>query len=233
MECVILAGGMGTRLRSVVSNVPKCMAPVAGKPFLHYQFETLEKTGFSHVILSLGYKHQIVEDWVSSLKTKLQITPIVENQPLGTGGGIRLALTLATEPNIFILNGDSFLRVDFEEMMKIHISTNAVATLALKEMHNFDRFGLVELNSSHQITAFKEKQFCHSGLINGGIYILQKKSLKDSPERFSLEHDFFEKKVKENFFAGFITSGYFTDIGTPEDYAKAQSVFSNFHQLIG
>ena len=233
MECIILAGGMGTRLRSVVSNVPKCMAPVAGKPFLHYQFETLEKIGFTHVILSLGYKHQIVEDWISSLETKLQITSIVESQPLGTGGGIRLSLTYATEPNVFILNGDSFLRVDFEKMMKLHTSTNAIATLALKEMHNFDRFGLVKLNSSHQITAFKEKRFCHSGLINGGIYILQKNALNDFPEKFSLEHDFFEKKVEEEFFAGFITSGYFTDIGTPEDYEKAQFVFSKFNQLIG
>lgn len=109
MECVVLAGGKGTRLKSVVADLPKCMAEVAGKPFLSYIISSLENVGFHHIILSLGFMHEVVEEWVASLECRARITCVVENVPLGTGGGVRLALQKAAEEDVFILNGDTFL----------------------------------------------------------------------------------------------------------------------------
>ena len=112
MECVVLAGGKGTRLRSVVSDLPKCMAPVAGRPFLAWLLDDLREAGFDHIILSLGYKHEAVEAWVATRPDRDSITCVVEEEPLGTGGGVRLALRQAREDAVFILNGDTFFGVD-------------------------------------------------------------------------------------------------------------------------
>lgn len=228
MEAVILAGGMGTRLRSVVSDVPKCMAPVAGKPFLHYLLNTLEKAGFTHIILSLGYKHEMIEEWIQTVSTSMRISFVIEDHPLFTGGAVKLALSKAEEPEIFILNGDTFLEVRYADMLKLHKDTKAHATLALKEMHDFERYGLVEINpETHRILQFHEKQFCKSGLINGGIYLINRDELAGYPEKFSLEKEYFEKNVTTRILSGYLSDGYFIDIGIPEDYAQAQIDFKN------
>lgn len=226
MECIILAGGMGTRLQSVVSDVPKCMAPVAGRPFLHYLLETLEQNGFTHVILSLGYKHEVIGEWIKGFQTSLQISSVIEKQPLGTGGAVKFALSQANQEEVFILNGDTFLGIDYPEMLAIHRGTQAKATLALKKMTNFDRYGLVETDcQTHKINAFREKQFCESGLINGGVYLINRKELREYPEKFSLEKDFFETIVPSGGLSGYISDGYFIDIGIPADYSQAQIDF--------
>ena len=233
MEAVILAGGMGTRLQSVVSDVPKCMAPVAGHPFLHYLLETLEKAGFTHIILSLGYKHEVIEAWIRTYPTSMKISSVIEDHPLFTGGAVKLALSKAEESDVFILNGDTFLSVDYSGMLALHRSTQAKATLALKEMHDFDRYGLVELNKeSSRILQFREKQFCPSGLINGGIYLINKDELTGYPEKFSLEKEYFEKNVAAGILSGHVSGGYFIDIGIPEDYARAQIDFKDGKQTI-
>ena len=113
MECIILAGGMGTRLQSVVSDVPKCMAPVAGHPFLHYLITTLIEAGFKHIILSLGYKHEIIEEWLGANRFSADISTVVEEVPLGTGGAVKLALSKARTENVFVLNGDTFFGVNY------------------------------------------------------------------------------------------------------------------------
>lgn len=231
MEAVILAGGMGTRLQSVVSDVPKCMAPVAGRPFLHYLLETLEKAGFTHIILSLGYKHEVIEEWISMYPTSMKISSVIEDHPLFTGGAVKLALSKALEDEVFILNGDTFLGVDYAGMLDLHRFTQAKATLALKEMHDFDRYGLVELDrKNHRILQFREKQFCPSGLINGGIYLINKHELTGYPEKFSLEKEYFEKNVAAGILSGYVSEGYFIDIGIPEDYARAQIDFKDGKQ---
>ena len=167
MEAIILAGGLGTRLRSMISDVPKCMAPVAGEPFLYYLLKTLEAAGFKHVILSLGYKHEIIEDWIKKIQTSLQISTIIEQEPLGTGGAVKLALTIARQSEVFIFNGDTFLGLDYAAMLTLHKQSAAQATLGLKEMHDFDRYGVVELDKrTNQIVGFKEKRHCVSGLID-------------------------------------------------------------------
>jgi D-glycero-alpha-D-manno-heptose 1-phosphate guanylyltransferase len=226
MEAIILAGGMGTRLQSVVSDVPKCMAPVAGKPFLYYLLATLEKAGFNHIILSLGYKHEVIEEWLDTLSFSMQISFGIERELLGTGGAARYALSQAEEPDVFILNGDTFLGVDYAAMLELHQQTKAMATLALKQMEKFSRYGVVEVEeASHRILRFLEKQECESGLINGGTYLIKREALDAFPQKFSLEKDFFETKVSDGVLAGFPSDGYFIDIGIPEDYIRAQKDF--------
>lgn len=228
MEAILLAGGLGTRLQSVVSDIPKCMAPVAGKPFLSYLLATLEKAGFTHIILSLGYKHESIEEWIKTVRTSMKISSVIEQHPLGTGGAVRLALSQATQKEVFVLNGDTYLGVNYTEMLKLHLQTQAQATLALKEMKNFDRYGLVDIeNKSHRIQQFREKQFCKAGLINGGIYLINRNELDNYPEKFSLEKEFFEATVSIGKLSGYISEGYFIDIGIPEDYARAQTDFED------
>lgn len=228
MEAIILAGGMGTRLRSMVSDVPKCMAPVAGKPFLYYLLATLEKAGFEHIILSIGYKHEIIEEWLDTLSFSMQVSFVIEQEPLGTGGAVKYALSQANEADVFILNGDTFLDVNYTAMLGLHQQTKALATLALKPMEKFDRYGVVDMDTiSHRIIRFLEKQYCESGLINGGTYLIKKEALDILPEKFSLEKDFFERIVSTEILSGFLSEGYFIDIGIPEDYIQAQKDFKD------
>jgi D-glycero-alpha-D-manno-heptose 1-phosphate guanylyltransferase len=227
MESIILAGGMGTRLQSVLPDLPKCMAPVAGEPFLYHLLQALEPAGFEHIILSLGYKHDIIEKWISHYPTSMKITTVVETTPLGTGGAVKLSLSKATQPDVFVLNGDTFLMPDFRKMLDFHKEKKALATLALKEMHHIERYGLVEVDTDSKIVRFLEKQYGESGKINGGVYLIRKDALDELPEKFSLEKDFFEKTTTSGRLAGFPVNGYFIDIGVPEDYERAQTDFTN------
>jgi len=226
MEAIVLAGGMGTRLQSIVSDVPKCMAPVAGKPFLYYLLTTLELAGFRHIILALGYKNEVVETWLADYKTSLNITSIIEETPLGTGGAVKLALQQATQNSVFVFNGDSFLGLDYQAMLQCYVEKKALAAIALKSMFHFDRYGKVDIDNNSCIVRFGEKQYCDAGLINGGVYVLNRNALKKYPDKFSLEKDFFEPEVSKGKLIGFPTDGYFIDIGIPEDYRRAQNDFA-------
>ncbi len=227
MECVVLAGGMGTRLRSVVADLPKCLAPVAGRPFLDWLLDDLEGAGAGHIILSLGYLHEAVEKHLAEHPRNARISCVVEDTPLGTGGGVKLALEQATEDDVFILNGDTFFGVDYAGMSRFHRSHDAVATLALKTMRDFSRYGEVRCDGDWRITAFREKQPCAVGLINCGVYLLRRSALASLPEKFSLEKEFFEPLAAEGSLTGYRSEGYFIDIGIPEDYARAQRDFAS------
>ena len=216
---------MGTRLQSVVADVPKCMAPVAGKPFLYYLLNALETAGFKHVILSLGYKHETVLTWIDTYNTSLKITPVVEDMPLGTGGAVKLALSYTAQPCVFVLNGDSYLNVDYQALMQCHVEKKARVTIALKQTYHFDRYGKVDIDNDARIICFGEKQYCESGLINAGVYVINRNALEKYPDKFSLEKDFFEPEAKTGNLFGFSTNGYFIDIGIPEDYRRAQDDF--------
>lgn len=228
MEAIILAGGLGTRLRSVVSDLPKCMAPVAGHPFLHYLLEYLSKENIRHVILSLGYKHELVEAWIAQHQWPFRISYSIEEEPLGTGGAVKLALGQATEEEVFILNGDTFFAVNLKEFRQFHQLKKSEFSIALKPMTQFDRYGNVETDSTEKITAFREKQSCESGQINGGIYLMNRPStlLPVHTEKFSLESEVLQKKVGTAAIYGFVSSVYFIDIGIPEDFAKANIDFN-------
>lgn len=224
-QAIILAGGLGTRLRSVVSDLPKCMAPVAGKPFLHYVIEYLKNQGIKKFIFATGYKSEAIENWLQSNLSSGSYQLSTEQEPLGTGGAIKLACKKATEENVLIVNGDTLFNVHINEIEQPHFNKKVDCTLALKPMKDFDRYGVVELKEDNTISSFKEKQFYESGLINGGVYLLNVQSFLNEqlPEKFSFEKDYLEKLYNNRKFFGLIQNQYFIDIGIPEDFEKAQT----------
>ena len=228
MECIVLAGGLGTRLQSTIGAIPKCMAIVAGQPFLFHLFQYLETQNCTRVILSLGYKHELVEDWLVATDWEFEIEIVIEKEPLGTGGGIALAMQKVREENVFVLNGDTMFRVDFRAMLHVHIAKNSNTTLALKYMENFDRYGLVRCDEHQKICSFEEKKYQERGTINGGIYLINRAFFNsiNFPTKFSFEQAYLEKFVTEATFYGFEADSYFIDIGVPEDYARAQIDFT-------
>ncbi|MBP9213812.1 MAG: nucleotidyltransferase family protein [Chitinophagaceae bacterium] len=229
MQAIILAGGLGTRLKSVVADKPKVLSPVAGNPFLKYIIDYLLQQKITNFIFSLGYLHEQVLEFLQTTYPALTYTYTVETSPLGTGGGIKKAMELVTEENVFVVNADTFFGVDLPAMMQFHKAAKAHCTVSLKAMNDFDRYGTVEINEHHSITSFKEKQFTHQGLINGGYLIFNKacfmQQTAELPEVFAYEKDFLEKYLLDITIKGYVATGYFIDIGIPEDFAKAQLIF--------
>src|SRR5437868_5048686 len=223
-EAIILAGGLGTRLRSVVSDLPKCMAPVAGRPFLTHVIRYLLSQGIEKFIFSLGYKHEVIEEFLNDQFYTLNYQCSVEEEPLGTGGAIQLASKRATEENVVVVNGDTLFKADLRRAASFHIENDAECTLLLKPMQRFDRYGVVNVNEDGIVTNFKEKQFYETGDINAGVYILNTKSFIDKtfPEKFSFEKDYLEKYYRDKKLFGLIQDKYFIDIGIPEDLQRAQ-----------
>jgi len=223
-EAIILAGGLGTRLQHVVKDVPKCMAPVNGIPFIAYVIDHLQRQGIERFIFSLGYKSEQVIDFVDVQYKKLDKVFIIEPEQLGTGGAIREACNDVKNDHVVILNGDTLFRIDVQELTDIHTKQKAACTLALKPMKKFDRYGIVQTAVNGIVTGFREKLFCEEGLINGGVYALQVKHFlnNSSPGIFSFEKEYLEKNIHSNKLYGFAFDDYFIDIGIPEDYEKAQ-----------
>ena len=218
MEAIVLAGGLGTRLRGVIGEIPKCMAPVAGKPFLQYQLEWLSRFNISHVVLSVGYLREQVIDFVNGREWPFKISYAVEREPLGTGGGIRLALQKCRGNKVYVLNGDTFYNVNLKAL-----AFTAPVTLALKPMRDFDRYGAVDWDGD-LVNAFHEKKYCAEGLINGGVYAIDRSQLDMSlfPKSFSFEREVLEPLANYGLVAGEVQDGYFIDIGVPDDFARAQ-----------
>ena len=222
MEAIVLAGGFGTRLRHVVPDVPKPMAPVCDKPFLEYILNYLSNNGITRVVLATGYKHEVIEAYFGVQYKNIEIIYSVEDTPLFTGGAIKKALHSCKGEYVYVINGDTFFDVDLASMFQFHIEQHADLTIAMKHMTDFERYGTLELEGN-KITGFREKQKTAEGYINGGIYLMRRDLLEQIvEEKFSFESDFMEKKVNELSFAAFESNGYFIDIGIPEDYAKAQ-----------
>ena len=225
MEIIILAGGLGTRLRSVVSEVPKCMAPVAGKPFLWYLLKYLARYDVSKVVLSVGYLREVIYKWIDEVRDDFSFgfDYAVEEEPLGTGGGIKLALSKTLADDVLVLNGDTYFNVYLKVFYEEHHSHSAAVSLALKPMAVFDRYGAVEVDENCVIKAFHEKQYCKAGLINGGVYLINKhkSDYEVLPAKFSFEKEVLELGVQNRNIYGFDFDDYFIDIGIPEDYATA------------
>ena len=277
MEVIVLAGGLGTRLQPVLAEIPKCLAPIGlpevqypsgasavffapeeyglsggGRPFMGYLLEWLVEQGVTHVVFSVGYLKEQVMAYVQGQVWPFSYDFAVEETPLGTGGGIRLALGKCHENEVFVVNGDTFFPVALKTL-----TTNAPITVALKPMRNFSRYGAVEttpagpaasgkgpevcsaaasaicfVEAEHtsgpkkllQVTAFHEKAPCEEGLINGGVYAINRSllDLQGLPERFSFEKDVLEPGASRGQVWGRISDAYFIDIGIPEDYATAQ-----------
>ncbi|MEF3228305.1 UNVERIFIED_CONTAM: nucleotidyltransferase family protein [Campylobacter jejuni] len=214
MQAIILCGGLGTRLKSVIKNIPKPMAPINDKPFLEFIFEYLKKQGIKEVILAVSYKYEVMQEYFKDEFLSIKIKYSIEKEPLGTGGAIKEALKFIKN-EAYVLNGDTFFDID---LTKLKLNGNRIC-LALKQMNDFDRYGTVNVNEQGFVISFEEKIFKNQGLINGGIYLLT----KDIFNKFDLEKKFsFEEFLQENYeklkAKVHIFDDYFIDIGVPEDY---------------
>ena len=229
-EAVVLAGGLGTRLRSVVNDMPKCMAIVNGKPFIYYVVKNLQDQGVNRFIFSLGYKHEVLEDYLKDFLKNFSVDFIIENEPLGTGGAIKKAYNYTTQKNVIICNGDTLFKIDLKKLFKLHEEKNSECTLSLKPMYKFDRYGVVKLSSTKKIISFQEKKYYVDGLINGGFWLLNMKKFisKSLPEKFSFEKDYLEKFYLNGDMFGIICEDYFIDIGIPIDFERANKEIANF-----
>lgn len=227
-EAIILAGGLGTRLQSVLSDKPKCMAPIHGKPFLSFLVDYLQASGIEKFIFSVGYMHDVVEKYLDENYSSLHFQIALESEPLGTGGAIKLACSIGSGKNIIVCNGDTLFKIGTGELSTFHIKNKAACSLCLKPMENFDRYGVVTLKSDYSIQSFQEKKYYDSGLINGGVYALNVEKFlnEDLPEKFSFEKDYLEKKTDQRGkLFGLVQDRYFIDIGIPEDLKRAQDEF--------
>jgi D-glycero-alpha-D-manno-heptose 1-phosphate guanylyltransferase len=223
-EVIILAGGLGTRLKEAVPDLPKSMAPVAGQPFLSYVIRHLLSQGIERFIFSLGYKHEIVKEFLDKNFSYLNYQCVIEDQPLGTGGAIKFALSVSTHHDVLIVNGDTLFKIDLEKLGDLHIKMQSDCTLALKPMYKFDRYGVVEIDDDGRIKRFIEKKYVEKGNINGGIYVLNKNHFlkRNLPKVFSFEKDYLSKNVDIQPYYGMVQDRYFVDIGIPSDFEQAQ-----------
>jgi D-glycero-alpha-D-manno-heptose 1-phosphate guanylyltransferase len=223
MEAIVLAGGFGTRLRQVVPDLPKPMAPVAGRPFLEILLTSLAQKGFSRVIMSLGHMAVKVTSHFGDRYAGIEIVYEIEKAPLGTGGAIRAALAHCESDHVYVFNGDTYLDLEVDALERLWQSGHH-PVIVVREVPDTARFGRVEMLDG-RVIAFLEKGMGGSGLINAGCYVLPKEALDDIPlgQPFSIETGFFIESLQRIRFDGFITHGRFIDIGVPDDYALAQT----------
>lgn len=221
-EAVVLAGGFGTRLRHILPDVPKPMAAVCGRPFLRYLLDQLQAQGVERVILAVGYLQEVIRDFFGTAYRGMEVVYSQEDTPLGTGGAIKQALSLCREECVAVLNGDTYFDVKLSALEQVAQANPNAVILAAKRMFQFSRYGALELEGT-RVTAFREKAPCDEGLINGGVYLLAKTALDGFEEMsFSMETDVLEPYAAAGRVLAVEQSGYFIDIGIPEDYVTAQ-----------
>ncbi len=229
-EAIILAGGLGTRLKNIAKNVPKPMVTINGKPFLEYLLRYLNGYGIKRVILAVCYKSDVIKNYFGGSFINISISYSEEEELLGTGGAIKKALKLVNDEDVLILNGDTFFDIDIQIFWNFHKAKLSSLTLALKRIKYPDRYGLVKINTNHKIIAFLEKGMGVKGFINGGVYLLNREFFSSFclPDKFSFEEDFLEKFYRQNEFYGIDFDSYFIDIGIPEEYKRALLDFRSF-----
>jgi D-glycero-alpha-D-manno-heptose 1-phosphate guanylyltransferase len=226
MEAIVLAGGFGTRLRGVVSDVPKPMAPVAGKPFLEILLRALASKGFGRVVLSLGFMADKISGYFGDQFAGMELTYVVEDHPLGTGGAVRLALANCQEDHVFVFNGDTFLDLEVDEVERLW-QERYNPIIVGRIVPDTARYGCL-LTEHGRVTGFSEKGVAGPGLINAGCFVLDRSELNGFAlhHAFSLETDFLANAVQRIPVDVFVTEGLFIDIGIPEDYARAQTLLA-------
>ena len=227
MQAILLCGGMGTRLRSVVSDRPKPMADICGKPFLQYLLEMLRDKGITEVIFALGYMGEMIEDYFQDGSAfGLKIAYSYEEEPLGTGGAIRNALPKILEEEVLVLNADTYFPMDYQGLYRFHQENDGDFSLATRAVPDISRYGAVRRDAAGRILAWNEKLEDGgqplAGEINGGIYVMKKSLIAEIPEgKQSLEQDCIPKWLSEGKrIFGFPFEGYFMDIGIPKDYQQ-------------
>ncbi|MCK8784398.1 nucleotidyltransferase family protein [Roseomonas sp. NAR14] len=222
LDAVVLAGGLGTRLRSVVSDVPKPMAPVAGRPFLAWLLDRLARAGVARVVLSTGYLGHVIRDTIGERHAGMEIDYVQEESPLGTGGATYAALGACTTERAIVLNGDTWLEADLRAMATL--APEADLVLAVRRVPDRSRYGSI-LTRNGRVTGVAEKGGSGPGLINGGIYVMRRDmpQVRPQPERFSLETALLAEPGELDV-RSYTAEGEFLDIGTPEDFAAAQDL---------
>jgi D-glycero-alpha-D-manno-heptose 1-phosphate guanylyltransferase len=222
IEAIVLAGGLGTRLREVVSNLPKPMAPVAGRPFLEILLGHIAQKGIGRVVLSVGFMAEKITAHFGNRFAGMELDYVVETSPLGTGGAVRMAMTKCSQDHVFVFNGDTFLDLEtgtVESQWQQHHQPIIVG----REVPDTNRYGRLLIDHG-RVIGFAEKGGSGPGVINAGCYVLNASQLDafQPNTAFSLELEYFNKALEEVYFDVYITSGVFIDIGVPEDYARAQ-----------
>ncbi len=222
-KAVLLVGGLGTRLRTVVPSAPKPMAPVGDRPFLELLIRQLESQGIRNLVLCTGYlADQIEREFGDGSDLGVAIEYSKEPQPLGTGGALKFAERfLHGVPDFVVMNGDSFVELDLRQLMQFHRTHGGVATMAVVPVENAGRYGTVHVDSNNRVTEFMEKTGADSpGLINAGVYIFSPAILEYIPDGpVSLEKEVFPRLLDRGVYAA-REQGVFIDIGTPADYAQ-------------
>jgi D-glycero-alpha-D-manno-heptose 1-phosphate guanylyltransferase len=223
MEAIILAGGLGTRLAARLNGIPKPMAPICGHPFLEFLLARLWWAGCSRVLLSVGHLHIVIQDHFGSSYQGMPIDYVVETTPLGTGGAIRRALLGVEEDVALVLNGDTFVDLDFAELLEFHQEVHALLTLTLSYSLENSRYGRVMPCGNH-IRAFEAQGSPGPGWINAGLYVLPRALAwpKAMGKRFSFERDFLASHLQQLRPRAYRSYGSFLDIGVPEDLDRAQ-----------
>jgi D-glycero-alpha-D-manno-heptose 1-phosphate guanylyltransferase len=225
IDAVILAGGLGTRLRSVVSDRPKPLSPVAGRPFLAYLLDQLAEAGLRRVTLCTGYRGEMVQAAFGTRYGQLQLSYSQEDHPLGTAGAVLAALGSLAAPTLLVANGDSLCRADLPAFWQFHCAQRAAASLLLSHVNDTCRFGRVELDDHRHVLRFHEKQAVSiAGWINAGLYLIERNVLAEFPASpLSFERDVFPALIRSGSLCGWPGGGEFLDIGTPESFACAES----------
>jgi D-glycero-alpha-D-manno-heptose 1-phosphate guanylyltransferase len=233
IPAVLLVGGMGTRLRSVLPSTPKPMARVGNLPFLQLLVLQLRSQGIRRIVMCTGHlAEQIEKEFGDGHKWAVAIDHSKELKPLGTAGAVKLAERyLQTASEFLVMNGDSFLELDFREFMRFHRERGGLISVAVRRVSDAARYGSVQLDENHRVLGFSEKSGNSApGVINGGVYVFNHSILQEIPEGpASLERDIFPQALERGIYA-FDQQGMFIDIGTPEDYARAQALAENLYQ---
>lgn len=227
MEAIVLAGGLGTRLRSIISDVPKPMAPIDNDntPFLEVIMKNLKLNGVTHVVLSIGYKGNIIKEYFGDSYNGMHVDYSFEHEPLLTGGAIKKAKTLCNEKDFFIINGDTFLDIDYKNMYEYHKKNDSKLTMAIKKTNDVSRYGTVDICNGN-VKSFQEKGVVMEGMINAGVYCMNDVlSFSDFGNKFSFEKDFLQKTVMKIF--TYEVKGKFLDIGVPTDYMSFKQMYAD------
>jgi D-glycero-alpha-D-manno-heptose 1-phosphate guanylyltransferase len=225
-EAIILAGGFGTRLRSLVGDVPKPMAPVSGRPFLAWVLDNLAAQGLRRVILATGYMADKVQEATGARWRGMDITYSVEREPLGTGGAVKLAAAQLHGDSAHVLNGDTFLRYSLSGLEDAAHAAHAPIAVALAQVPDVARYGAVAVDGG-RVTTFHEKGRHGPGLINAGSYYLSADALRALPMEaaFSFETAVLRPQAAAGCLAAFTQTQEFIDIGIPDDFVRAQTIF--------
>lgn len=227
----ILAGGKGTRLSSVMPDQQKVVSKVKEHPFLEYILSQLDKAGFKDVVICTGYLGDQVEIAFGDNYQNLSLSYSREVSALGTAGSLRKAFPLLNSETVLVMNGDSFCEVGFKRFWQFHLDKNSNASLVLTSVSDTSSYGKVELSNDNSIISFQEKKAgSGAGLINAGIYLINKSLFAEIPENkeISIEKEVFPKWIGRGFY-GYRGSNNFIDIGKPENYAKAEEFFAKYN----